>query len=44
MRAFIVAVVVAIGVAVAADFVLSDLQEPVDVAFTTSGVRLGDIN
>ncbi|GGG38533.1 hypothetical protein [Chelatococcus composti] len=43
MRAFILAVVVAIVVAAGAGFVLSDLQKPVDVAFTTSGVRLGDI-
>lgn len=40
MRAFISAVVVAAVIAGIAALVLSQLQQPVEMAFTTSGVRL----
>ena len=41
MKAFIIAVVAAIVIAVIGDVVLSSVQEPVDKAFTTNAVRLG---
>jgi hypothetical protein len=41
MKAFIIACVAAIVVAVIGGVVLSGYQEPVDEAFTTSSVRLG---
>lgn len=45
MRAFLAALAVAVVVAVGAAFILDDfVQKPVDVAFATSGVRLGDIH
>ncbi len=40
MRSFIAGVVAAIVIAVIAAAALNMAQEPVDVAFTTSGVRL----
>jgi hypothetical protein len=40
MKVFLTSCVVAIVIAVAAVFVLNSIQEPVSVAFTTSGVRL----
>ncbi len=40
MRAFLVACVVAAVVAVCAVVVLNSIQEPVNVAFTTSAVRI----
>ncbi len=40
MRAFLVACVVAAVVAVCAVVVLNGIQEPVNVAFTTSAVRI----
>ena len=41
MKAFIVACVAAVVIAVIGVFVLNSVQEPVDEAFTTSAVRLG---
>ena len=41
MKAFIVACVAAIIIAVIGGVVLNNLQEPVDEAFTTNAVRLG---
>jgi len=40
MKAFIVACVAAAVLAVCAVAVLNSIQKPVDVAFTTSGVRI----
>jgi hypothetical protein len=40
MKAFIVACVAAAVIAVCGVAVLNGIQEPVDVAFTTSGVRI----
>jgi Flp pilus assembly pilin Flp len=40
MKAFIVACVVAVVIAVCGVAVLNGIQKPVDVAFTTSGVRI----
>jgi hypothetical protein len=40
MRTFIVACIVAAVLAVCAVAVLNRIQEPVDVAFTTSAVRV----
>jgi len=40
MRAFVSAVVVAVVLAVVAGLVLSKLQEPVSVAYSTEAVRL----
>lgn len=41
MKAFIMAVVAAVIIAVIGGVVLNTVQEPVDKAFTTSAVRLG---
>ena len=41
MKTFIVACVAAIVLAVIGGVVLNSIQEPVDKAFTTTGVRLG---
>jgi hypothetical protein len=41
MKTFIVACIAAILIAAAGGVVLNSIQEPVDKAFTTSGVRLG---
>ena len=41
MRTFIVACVAAIIIAVIGGIVLNSVQEPVDKAFSTTGVRLG---
>ena len=41
MKAFVIACVAAIIIAVIGGVVLSSVQEPVDKAFTTSAVRLG---
>jgi hypothetical protein len=41
MKAFIVACVAAIIIAVIGGIVLNSVQEPVDKAFSTTGVRLG---
>ena len=40
MRAFVTAVIVAVGIAVGAGLVLNKLQEPASVAFSTEAVRL----
>jgi hypothetical protein len=40
MRAFIVACIAAVVIAVCAVIVLNSFQEPVNVAFTTSAVRI----
>jgi hypothetical protein len=40
MRAFIVACIAAAVIAIAAVVVLDRVQEPVNVAFTTSAVRI----
>ena len=40
MRAFIVACIAALVIAVCAVVVLNRVQEPVDVAFATSAVRI----
>jgi hypothetical protein len=40
MKAFIVACVAAAVIAIGAVMVLGNFQEPVDVAYTTSGVRI----
>ena len=40
MKAFIVACVAAAVIAVGAVAVLNGIQKPVDVAYTTSGVRI----
>ena len=40
MKAFIVACVAAAVIAVCGIAVLNGIQKPVDVAFTTSGVRI----
>jgi hypothetical protein len=40
MRAFIVACIAAVVIAVCAVVVLNSVQEPVNVAFTTSAVRI----
>jgi hypothetical protein len=40
MRSFLMACIAAVVIAAVAAVALSFLQEPVDVAFTTSGVRL----
>jgi hypothetical protein len=41
MKTFIVACVAAVIIAVIGGVVLNSMQEPVDKAFTTTGVRLG---
>ncbi len=41
MKTFIVACVAAIIIAVIGGVVLNSVQEPVEKAFTTTGVRLG---
>jgi hypothetical protein len=41
MKTFIVACLAAIVIAVIGGVVLTSIQEPVDKAFTTTGVRLG---
>jgi hypothetical protein len=41
MKSFIMACVAAIVIAVIGGVVLNTIQEPVDKAYTTSGVRLG---
>jgi hypothetical protein len=41
MKTFVMACVVAIIIAVIGGIVLNSVQEPVDKAFTTTGVRLG---
>ncbi|HEX3441385.1 MAG TPA: hypothetical protein VHT93_13645 [Pseudolabrys sp.] len=41
MRSFVIACAAAIVIAVIGGLALSSIQEPVDKAFTTSGVRLG---
>ena len=41
MKAFIMAVVAAVVIAVIGGVVLNSVQEPVDKAFTTTAVRLG---
>ncbi len=41
MKTFIIACVAAIIIAVIGGVVLSGIQEPVDKAFSTTGVRLG---
>lgn len=41
MKAFVIACVVAVVIAVIGGVVLNSVQEPVDKAFTTSAVRLG---
>jgi hypothetical protein len=41
MKSFIMACVAAIVIAVIGGVVLNSIQEPVDKAYTTSGVRLG---
>jgi hypothetical protein len=40
MKIFLIASAVAIVIAVVSVFVLNGMQEPVSVAFATSGVRL----
>jgi hypothetical protein len=40
MKTFIVACIAAAVIAVGAVFVLNDIQKPVDVAFTTTAVRI----
>lgn len=44
MRAFVLALVAAVAVAVAGFYGLARIQEPVAVAFSTSAVRLSDVN
>ncbi|MDJ1159608.1 hypothetical protein QNA08_15390 [Chelatococcus sp. SYSU_G07232] len=44
MRAFVLALIAAFVVALGASYVLSRFQEPASVAFSTSGVRLSDVN
>lgn len=41
MKAFLVACVAAIVIAVISGFVLNSIQEPVAQAFSTTGVRVG---
>ena len=41
MKTFIVACVAAVIIAVIGGIVLNSVQEPVDKAFSTTGVRLG---
>jgi len=41
MKAFIIACVAAVVIAVVGGVVLGSIQEPVDKAFTTNSVRLG---
>jgi hypothetical protein len=41
MKAFIMAVVAAVIIAVVGGVALNSMQEPVDKAFTTTAVRLG---
>jgi cell division protein FtsN len=41
MKTFIVACVAAVIIAVIGGVVLNSMQEPVDKAFSTTGVRLG---
>jgi hypothetical protein len=41
MKAFIIACVAAIVIAIIGGLALDRIQQPVDKAFTTSGVRLG---
>jgi hypothetical protein len=40
MKSFLLACVVAIGIAAVAGFALNSVQEPVDQAYSTTGVRL----
>ena len=40
MKTFIIACIVAVIIAIAGLTVLNRIQEPVDVAFTTSAVRI----
>jgi hypothetical protein len=40
MRSFILACITAVVIAVVGAVVLNSIQEPVDVAFSTEGVRL----
>jgi hypothetical protein len=42
MRAFIAAVICATAISVAASYLLQLQQETVDVAFSSSGARVGD--
>jgi hypothetical protein len=42
MKAFIAAVICAVAIGVGASYVLHTQQETVDVAFSTSGARVGD--
>jgi predicted ribosomally synthesized peptide with SipW-like signal peptide len=42
MKAFIAAVICAAAIGVGASYALRTQQETVDVAFATSGVRVGD--
>lgn len=44
MKSFLSAVAVTVLLAIAASLVLDRVQQPVDVAFATSGVRLGTVN
>jgi hypothetical protein len=41
MKTFVIACVVAVIIAVIGGIVLNSVQEPVDKAFSTTGVRLG---
>ena len=41
MKTFIIACVAAVIIAVIGGLVLNSMQEPVDKAFSTTGVRLG---
>jgi hypothetical protein len=41
MKAFVIACVAAVIIAVIGGVVLNSIQEPVDKAFSTTGVRLG---
>lgn len=40
MRAFLIAVAAAVMIALAGGFMLSKMQEPVSVAYSTNAVRL----
>jgi hypothetical protein len=42
MKAFVAAVICAVAIGVGASYVLHTKQETVDVAFSTSGARVGD--
>jgi hypothetical protein len=41
MKTFLIACVAAVVLAIVGSVLLNSIQEPVDKAFTTSGVRLG---